>query len=436
MMRALLIVTLFVLAPGARAQENFAAAGTAAALQGMGGSARALAMGGAYVGLADDSAAMFYNPAGLGTAKQAQVSLNHNSWLVDVVQEQVAGVVPFERAGGLGLAANYVNFGTFEGRDSQGALTSAYSGSRMGGSLGWGFPVLPSLSLGFAFNAFTQDLAGSAYTSSSADLGLLWEPLSGTRLGVASMNNGHPLGAGSTAAPVRVGASQWIGSKKGLGLILAASGAVESSGVDRYQVGTELRYGSSVAARAGYQLDSGAKVIDGLTGLSAGGGIQVGGIAVDYAWLPYGDLGSSQRMSLSYYFRSKAAAEGDAVPVTPKPAPTPEAAQAAAPSVAPEPATAAPAETNGTALKLKFRLPSEHETRALQLESQRDIPGAVTEMQKAIKENGQDASAWRVLGEIYQRAGKKAYAVQCFEQVQRLQPTAEFGAWLERYRAQ
>jgi tetratricopeptide (TPR) repeat protein len=413
-MRALKAWALLALAPlSLRAQTNYSAASAAASLQGAGGSARAVAMGGAFVGLADDAGALYYNPAGLAGIKGHEISLNHNSWLLDINQEQLSAAFSFGRGGGLGLSLNYLNFGTFEGRDAAGNLTQGYTGNRIGGGIAWGISLGGGLSAGAGFNAFGQSLADAGYKSSSADLGALWEPLPGTRLGVAYLNYGHSVGGGATAAPLRLGASQRLGKPKSLSVLLAASGALEAAGVNRLQLGAEASYGSLAAARVGYQLDLGTTVLDGLTGLSAGGGFEVGHVSLDYAWLPFGDLGSSQRLSMSYLFGQPAEAAPREAAVAPRPAGGEDA----------------------NALKLKFRLPSEHATRAKELEAQGDVNGALAEMQLAIKENAQDSAAWRQLGGIYQRAGKKAYAVQCYEQVQRLAPEPAFATWLEAYRA-
>ena len=47
---------------------------------GVGG--RASAMGDAFIAIADDASALYWNPAGLVFAKQNEVMFSHNSWAV------------------------------------------------------------------------------------------------------------------------------------------------------------------------------------------------------------------------------------------------------------------------------------------------------------------------------------------------------------------
>lgn len=69
-------------------------------------------------------------------------------------------------------------------------------------------------------------------------------------------------------------------------------------------VGTEYRqklWGDiRMIARGGYQ--TGSDIEDGLTGVSAGGGIQVGRVTFDFGWVPFGELGNTYRYALHIKF--------------------------------------------------------------------------------------------------------------------------------------
>jgi hypothetical protein len=84
--------------------------------------------------------------------------------------------------------------------------------------------------------------------------------------------------------------------------LLALSGAIEPMGVNRVQVGAEDLIRKFLALRVGYQANLAETQIEGLTGLTAGLGVIYEGFGLDYAFLPYGDLGSTHRISLSYKF--------------------------------------------------------------------------------------------------------------------------------------
>jgi hypothetical protein len=57
---------------------------------------------------------------------------------------------------------------------------------------------------------------------------------------------------------------------------------------------------ASVALRAGYKTNT--KGIDGVTGITGGIGIGMGNFGFDYAYVPYGDIDTTHRISVQYGF--------------------------------------------------------------------------------------------------------------------------------------
>ncbi len=75
-------------------------------------------------------------------------------------------------------------------------------------------------------------------------------------------------------------------------------------------LGVEARFpaamvGSSrpwvAALRGGYNQNAGRSV-DGFTGVSFGGGLDLASLRVDYAWIALGALGSANRITLAFRF--------------------------------------------------------------------------------------------------------------------------------------
>src|SRR5579872_7367462 len=91
------------------------------------GPARSAALGSAFVAVADDGAALFWNPAGLGNLGSGEMSLHYQTWIADTNQDTLLMALPMPGLGALGLAANYVNDGSFPGRDATGSPTAAFS---------------------------------------------------------------------------------------------------------------------------------------------------------------------------------------------------------------------------------------------------------------------------------------------------------------------
>ena len=93
MQRSLSALLIFLALTGATvAPQSALAASTKPgfAFLKLGVGARAMGMGSAYVALADDPTAVYWNPAGLAGAEGAQVVVMHNEWIQDFRQEFAA----------------------------------------------------------------------------------------------------------------------------------------------------------------------------------------------------------------------------------------------------------------------------------------------------------------------------------------------------------
>jgi hypothetical protein len=73
--------------------------------------ARATAMGDAYVSLAAGADATFWNPAGLTTMRGQELSTTLTSWLFDTKQLAVAYGLPMDEWGNIGVQFQYIDYG-------------------------------------------------------------------------------------------------------------------------------------------------------------------------------------------------------------------------------------------------------------------------------------------------------------------------------------
>lgn len=268
-----------------------------------GGTARAMAMGSAYVGVAEGSSSLLWNPAGLGRLKTRELAIHHNSGLGDTVQEIGVFGLPMAGLGGFAASINYVNSGTFDARDSSGNLTGSYGASNIGASVGWGREWFTGLDLGVTLKANQLSLADQGYFSVAADLGALWSsPIPGLKAGLAYSNIGTSVAGRTLASGLKLGASYGLGINADNQLLLAASTEVQQAGISRLQLGAEDMLYNVLALRAGYQLNLTNPDLSGLTGLTAGFGFQIRQFMIDYAYLPFGELGSSHRFSVTFDF--------------------------------------------------------------------------------------------------------------------------------------
>jgi len=74
---------------------------------GVGG--RATALGDAFVAIANDASALYWNPAGLVQFEETQVFFSHNEWVVEIDHDFIGIVYHLDRSNALGVAVTSLN---------------------------------------------------------------------------------------------------------------------------------------------------------------------------------------------------------------------------------------------------------------------------------------------------------------------------------------
>lgn len=301
----LLVLALAVAAPRARAEAASAGAQPFSFL-GLDSSARAAALGGAYTAISDDANALQYNPAGLGRLTRNEASFMHNLYFQSAAQDHAAvAFLP-----GFGLSADVLNYGTLTRTtySSPDGNQGTFSISDTALSAGYGRAFGP-LALGAAGKWLRESNDGTVGTAVAADAGALLDVpgAPGLRLGAAAQNIGGRVRFQSDGealpATVRAGAA-WSFAAFGQDNVLAVDGFKEGTDRARLSAGAETVAGGSLALRAGFTTRNDAGI-----GLSAGVGWRGQAWAIDYALAPYGDLGLTHRVGLSYRWGGRDAHE-------------------------------------------------------------------------------------------------------------------------------
>ncbi len=158
--------------------------------------ARATAMGGAFVAIANDASALFWNPAGLVEIKQNQILFSHNKWVVDINHEFFGGVYHLSSNDAVGIAFTSLNtddmpvttevmpFGTGE-YFKYGDIAVALSYSRK---------MTSQFSFGATIRYIEETLGKLKMRGVMIDLGTFyWTGLGTTRFAVAISNFGNEL---------------------------------------------------------------------------------------------------------------------------------------------------------------------------------------------------------------------------------------------------
>ena len=417
----LIFLCLFPAAASQAVESVFPGSDQSNTLDNTNPSARASALGSSFVTMDDDAAVLFTNPAGLAYLKRGQLEINSHFWLVDTFQETLLLGIPGPAAwGGFGLAGSYLSYGMFEGRDDLGSLAPQYSADRLLLKGSWGMEILQDFSVGAGLSGSQTSLAGSGFGSLAADFGVLVKFNDKLRLGAAYDNVSLSSQIGKETSAFNFGGSYEIPLDSISGLWAAMSGVIQSGVSANYlQAGLEYAFRSRFFLRAGCQIPLNDNKITGFDLMTAGVGVALSDLTLDYAFQPYGELGSSHRISIGYRFDTKDLALDPANRM----------------AVPREAAVKEGDAAEKSSLVVEFDIPPDSIVPGIELEKRGKYREAVEFYQESIGKNRTDASAWWALGDLYRRFNMKDYAVRCFNQVVKLEPdNKKMGDWLEKYK--
>jgi len=291
--KALLLFLLIVIFLTIASTLSFSSSSgtTAANFLKIGIGAKATAMGGAFTALADDGTALYWNPAGLAQIEKTEILAMYNMHFQEVNQGYLSLAFPF-LGGEAGLSANYVDMGSIEGRDEQGNPTGDFGASDMEALLGYGRKLSTKLMFGLSAGMLQESIAENKKSTYLGNIGLLFKATKSISLGLACQNIGSKLGEDSLPLTYKGGIALRLKS------FTIAADAVKAIDDDMYFcAGLEWWIGDILALRAGYRTGQ-----DVGSGISYGVGLKISKINLDYAYVPYGDLGNTHRVSLGIKF--------------------------------------------------------------------------------------------------------------------------------------
>jgi len=275
--------------------------------------ARPIAMGGAYAGLADDVNSMYWNPAGLNNIKGRELSGNYIMWLEGISCGQLSYVQSREGKSTIGVGINYLTTGSIEQTEidtnnSYVATGKTFSSQDMAVNVSMGKQIGEDTLGGISLKMIQSSIEAESANTYAADAGVLIDLINYDfpfMLGISVQN----LGAGikymqdSESLPMsyRAGLSYiYLVDKSDDKVNFAFDISKAGSSDMTLHLGAEYLMGKTMALRAGYRKAGGS---ESLAGLSGGFGYKdVSGIGIDYAWVPYGDLGVTHRISITNRF--------------------------------------------------------------------------------------------------------------------------------------
>jgi long-subunit fatty acid transport protein len=261
--------------------------------------ARAAGMAGSFCGISNDVTGIYYNPAGLVQIDRQEFVANHNEWLQGVRSEFLGYGLPINEDLSVGITMNYLYVNGLVGRDEFGNET----GSKFGGydglvTLTAAGRLTDEISIGGNVKVVQESVDDKKATGYCGDVGVMYK-YEALCCGLAIQNAGSKIKLNEDSFPLP------MNLKLGASYTLFESLTVDAD-VNKpldndivVSAGAEWWVVDAFAVRAGYKM--GADKNTGI-GVTAGAGFKLDDYSIDYSFLPYGDLGNTHRLSLTYRF--------------------------------------------------------------------------------------------------------------------------------------
>jgi hypothetical protein len=273
-------------------------------------------MGESFVAVADDASAVDWNPAGLAQLSDPEITAMHVFWIQDISFDHLAGELPIG-PGVAGASLVYLNLGQLDrsnsGDQPEDPSRGVFSARNWGftGAYGWRFS--PAMCLGAGLKLFSESIDSSSSFGWALDLGFLYRlPWPGLTLGCEVQNLGPATSVTDEyfRLPINIKAGFAYQALPKLLLTMDYNQLLEQYG--KIGLGAEYVFEQTLALRLGYayqeKVDASELYSDfgspGLAGLTTGIGIRYHDLRLDYAFVPYGFLGSTHRLSITYLLRN------------------------------------------------------------------------------------------------------------------------------------
>ncbi len=334
----MIILTVSAMASWGFGQNVTKVGTTAAPFLNVGIGARAIGMGGAFVSLANDASALFWNPGGIALTEGNDAIFNHSRWIADINFDFAGLVINLGNVGHVGLLADFMTMGEMERTtelypDGTGQKFSAGSYAL---GLSYGRSLTDRFSIGFNFKYINEYILNSSASGFAIDIGTVFiTHFRGLRLGAAITNFGTKMRMGGRDVlvqhdidPLRNGSNEHINANLATDaydlplnlrvgfsydmlqdvennqLWLSVDAIHPSDNVESVNIGMEYVARDIFSLRAGY---AALFSKDSEQGLTLGAGLKYSFSAIltlkmDYAYESFGRLDNIQKFTVGLAF--------------------------------------------------------------------------------------------------------------------------------------
>lgn len=299
--------------------------------------ARAAGMGSAFVAVADDPSAIFWNAAGLARQKGHSASFDHTNWFAGIGYN--FGSVAFNMGDlgviGASFIASDVDEMNVTSITEPNGTGESFSVTDMAFSIAWALNLTDNFSIGFNPKVVYQGIWKMSDFAFAVDFGVLYNtPFDGITLGMSITNFGSKMSLAGTNAvvlydedsesagnngriPAELALESWdlpLGFKVGLAyrpfkvgdhdLILSIDASHPNNNYESINIGGEYTFNNLFSIRGGYKS---LFLEDSEESFTLGAGIQqnlLGNISIkfNYAYADFGRLDNYQKFSIGIMF--------------------------------------------------------------------------------------------------------------------------------------
>lgn len=297
-------------------------------------SARAIGMGEAFLGIANDASALYYNPGGVAILEEKELMVTHIDYPADIGYEFIGYVMPMPQLyGNIGIATYWLHTGdmdvtTYENPEGNGKVFSA---GDFAGALTYSASLTDHFSIGVSMKYIYSFLEVESATGWAADVGTFYDTgYRGFSICMMIANFGPDMkfidGNDGESFPLpidfRFGTAINIIERENQKLTWAIQASRPNDNMEKFNTGLEYWFNDMLALRAGkkfqYDYINNGNLMPELTGfddrrdfnptagMTFGGGFRLPVssyvMQVDYAFQDMGYLGSIHRFSFDFKF--------------------------------------------------------------------------------------------------------------------------------------
>lgn len=259
-----------------------------------GASARSLALGNAAVGIADDAAMAYWNPAGLAQLRTMEVTGMGATMYNDTRYSYLALGMPTESWGTFALTGTFTASGEYERATWDEDLDETFGEKESVVALGWA-GSLGRFTYGATLKSVSQDIGGARGSGTGVDVGVYYRPHRMLSIGGAIQNVVAPrITLLDEEEELVRSARAGLALRFFKGRLLATSDLVRTKWMDTsFRAGLEAWPLRSVALRGGWDSER--------EHMGAGAGIRLDNWQFDYAYVGT-DLGAQNVVSVTLRF--------------------------------------------------------------------------------------------------------------------------------------